>query len=539
VLKNITIRARTIALAVVGGGALLIVGFTALYTLNSMSHGIDQVLQQIDAKRTLLGKIQNHIGYGGMIHHFKNYVLRGDEKYADRFNVSVEQVQEAAARYARIGYANEQEKQSLLKGVSATDAYAAMLPAVSRMVKAGSAVGDIDAIVKINDQPYLDALVALDQQLTRYWENDTGELIHLINLANTVVIMLVPLMLLLLTGLGFWVVISINAPMVVLLRATERLSQGDLSARASISAANELGKLAHAFDAMADHLQELVGKVQDSGIQVASAATELAASARAQQVTASEQAATTSQMVVSTKEIASTARVLVENMDDLSHGADTASALAEEGRNDLLLMDASMKKMVEAVHDITSRLAVLNEKANSIGSIVDTIFKVADQTNLLSLNAAIEANKAGKHGLGFGVVATEIRRLSEQTAVSTWEIEQMVKEMQSAVSSGVTGMEKFSEDMHHGTAQVGQVGERLSRIVESMQQLAPHFDSVYEAMQAQSIGTDHINQGLEQVNQTVQGTAESMRESVLVVDQLNEASQRLQAAVMRFNVKVA
>ena len=335
---------------------------------------------------------------------------------------------------------------------------------------------------------------------------------------------------------GYWILRALNVPLEQLVQKTGQLAEGDLSVRVAVVAGNELGRLARAFNQMADSLQELVSRVQRSGIQVASSATEIAASVREQQATATEQAATTTEIVASTREIASTSRVLVKNMDEVAHVADAASALAEGGREDLGRMETTMNQMMEATRGIASRLAVLSEKAGNINTVVKTINKVADQTNLLSLNAAIEAEKAGEHGLGFGVVATEIRRLADQTAVATWDIEQMVKEMQSAVSSGVMGMEKFSEEVRQGVAQVGQVGERLARIVKSVQTLTPHFESVYEAMQEQSKSSEQISLALEQFNQTVQGTAEAMRESTQVVDQLNEASHRMQDAVAKFQV---
>jgi methyl-accepting chemotaxis protein WspA len=109
----------------------------------------------------------------------------------------------------------------------------------------------------------------------------------------------------------------------------------------------------------------------------------------------------------------------------------------------------------------------LNEKASNINQVVTTITKVADQTNLLSLNAAIEAEKAGEHGRGFVVVATEIRRLADQTAVASYDIEQLVKEMQSAVSSGVMGMDKFSEEVRRGVQEVEQVSGQLTQIIHT------------------------------------------------------------------------
>jgi len=336
--------------------------------------------------------------------------------------------------------------------------------------------------------------------------------------------------------LGYFIFSRLSAVLSHMIEKTRLFAAGDLSVRIEGVNDSALGRLAQAFNQMADSLQELVSKVQRSGIQVASSATEIAASVKEQQATATEQSATTTEIVASTKEIASTAKVLVRNMDEVAHVADSTSALAEAGREDLVRMEATMNQMMESTRGIASRLAVLSEKAGNINTVVTTINKVADQTNLLSLNAAIEAEKAGEHGIGFGVVATEIRRLADQTAVATWDIEQMVKEMQSAVSSGVMGMEKFSEEVRHGVDQVGQVGDRLSKIVKSVQALTPHFESVYEAMQAQSTGSEQISDALEQLGQTVQGTAEAMRESAMVVDQLNDASRRLQVAVSTFKV---
>ena len=132
-----------------------------------------------------------------------------------------------------------------------------------------------------------------------------------------------------------------------------------------------------------------------------------------------------------------------------------------------------MRQVTEASGVISAKLAVLNEKAGNINQVVTTITKVADQTNLLSLNAAIEAEKAGEYGRGFAVVATEIRRLADQTAVATCDIEQMVKEMQTAVSAGVMGMDKFSEEVRRGAQDVQQIGTQLGSIIQQVQALTP------------------------------------------------------------------
>jgi len=191
---------------------------------------------------------------------------------------------------------------------------------------------------------------------------------------------------------------------------------------------------------------------------------------------------------------------------------------------------------MEAAGSINAKLAVLNEKASNINQVVTTITKVADQTNLLSLNAAIEAEKAGEYGRGFAVVASEIRRLADQTAVATFDIEQTVKEIQSAVSAGVMGMDKFSEEVRRGMQEVQHVGGELSQIIQQVQALAPRVESVNEGMQAQATGAEQISQALTQLSEAAQQTVESLRHSTVAVDGLMEVSTGLRASVSRFKL---
>jgi methyl-accepting chemotaxis protein WspA len=192
---------------------------------------------------------------------------------------------------------------------------------------------------------------------------------------------------------------------------------------------------------------------------------------------------------------------------------------------------------MDASGSIHARLAVLSEKAGNISTVVTTIAKVVDQTNLLSLNAAIEAEKAGEYGRGFGVVATEIRRLADQTAVASSDIERMVKEMQSAVSAGVMGMDRFSEEVRRGVEVVTQVGGQLGEIIGQVQTLTPNFEAVNEGMQSQAVGSQQISEALSQLGEAAQQTVESLRQSNLAIEQLNEATSGLQSGVSRFKVQ--
>lgn len=315
-------------------------------------------------------------------------------------------------------------------------------------------------------------------------------------------------------------------------------SEGDLTAEMMVFSGKEnIDMVANSIAKMLESLNVLIAKVQQSGIQVTSSATEIAATAKEQEATATEQAATTNEIMNTAKQISNTSNNLLETMTEVAQVAETTANSASHSQSSLQRMESTMHQMMEATDSISSKLSVINEKAANINNVVTTITKVADQTNLLSLNAAIEAEKAGEYGAGFSVVATEIRRLADQTAVATWDIEQMVKEMQSAVSSGVMGMDKFTEEVRRGVEDVRSVGAQLADIIDHVQTLIPRFDMVHEGMQSQTTSASQISEAMIQLSETAQQTADSLRQSNGAIMQLKDAAQTLQEGVSRFKLK--
>jgi methyl-accepting chemotaxis protein WspA len=321
-----------------------------------------------------------------------------------------------------------------------------------------------------------------------------------------------------------------------LLDITTKAANGDLTGKVMVDGERAIDKLAEGIQQMLNNLNTLVSQVQRSGVQVTSSATQIAATAKEQQATVTEQAASTNEIMATATEISATTKQLATTVDEVATVAEETTIAATNGQEAVTRMESTMQHMSEATKSISSKLSVLSEKASNINNVVTTITKVADQTNLLSLNAAIEAEKAGEYGLGFAVVATEIRRLADQTAVATWDIEQMVKEMQSAVSAGVMGMDKFTEEVSRGVNEVQKVGSQLVNIIDQVQTLTPRFESVNEGMQSQSLGAEQISEGMVQLNETAQQTATSLRQSNQSIEQLNDAAHNLQHAVSQFKI---
>jgi methyl-accepting chemotaxis protein WspA len=335
---------------------------------------------------------------------------------------------------------------------------------------------------------------------------------------------------------GYLLLKAIMSPMKRIVSILEVMRSGDLSSRLNLERKDEFGAVETGFNDMMTELTSLVSQAQRSSVQVTTSVTEIAATSKQQQATATETAATTTEIGATSREIAATSRDLVRTMTEVTSAADQASILAGSGQQGLARMEETMHQVMGAADLVNAKLAILNEKAGNINQVVVTIVKVADQTNLLSLNAAIEAEKAGEYGRGFAVVATEVRRLADQTAVATYDIEQMVREIQSAVSAGVMGMDKFSEEVRRGMFEVTQVGEQLSQIIHQVQALAPRVLMVNEGMQAQATGAEQINLALVQLGDASSQTVESLRQASFAIDELSQVAVGLRSGVSRFKV---
>jgi methyl-accepting chemotaxis protein WspA len=336
---------------------------------------------------------------------------------------------------------------------------------------------------------------------------------------------------------SYILILSINLPLKKIVNSMKQVIKGDLTQHLEYGRHDEFGLLIKGFNRMVTYLRDLVSQIQQSGIQVTSSITELAATNKQQEVTANEHAATTSEIAASTTEIAATGAHLLATMKKVNSLTKNAAFAAEEGQAGLKAIDATMGKMEEATGSIVTKLQILNDKASNIAGVVKTINKVADQTNLLSLNAAIEAEKAGEYGSGFAVVATEIRRLADQTAVATFDIAQMVKEVQSAISAAVMGIDKFAEDAHASVKDVNRTSEQLSGVIEQVEVIEPQVETLTEGIDAQTQGATQISDAIGQLNEAAQQTAESLTQTSSSISQLHQAALGLQEGAARFKVE--
>ncbi|CAN5579086.1 Wsp signal transduction system chemoreceptor WspA [soil metagenome] len=320
----------------------------------------------------------------------------------------------------------------------------------------------------------------------------------------------------------------------VLLNRVTQMAEGasDLTARIPVDSKDEIGRLAQAINGLIGKVQNMVQRIRESSLQLSSTASEIAANAQQQEQSMRQLDDSTAQIAAAVHEISGNSRELSTTTSQISTQSNQTSQLASSGQERLALMQTNLQQLVESTASISNKLALIREKANNINQVVITITKVADQTNLLSINAAIEAEKAGEFGRGFMVVAREVSRLADQTAMATTDIDAMVRQMHDAVSAGVMQMDKFTDEVRTGVANVSEVNQQTDQIIDEVRNLGAHFQSLDEGMRQQALGAEHISQAILQVSA-------STKQSAAALAEFNAATRHLRSSVDMLNQEIA
>ncbi|GAK49355.1 methyl-accepting chemotaxis protein signaling domain protein [Candidatus Moduliflexus flocculans] len=330
----------------------------------------------------------------------------------------------------------------------------------------------------------------------------------------------------------------IRRPLLTVTSVAQQLTNLDLTVNITSSQRDEIGELLTSIHHMIEAFRSVISKVQRFGLHVMSSSTELSATAKEQEATMTMQMGSVRNVLHAMDEIVAVLNNLVQTMQHVSSKSEQTAEFANQGQTDLVHLGEVMQRMELVSNTISGRLKTIREKADNITTVVTTITKVADQTNLLSLNAAIEAEKAGELGRGFTVLASEIRRLADQTAIATLDIEQTVQEMRSAVSTGVSEMEHFMAEVRHSVADVDNIMGQLNRIIEQVKALSPDFEAVNISMTQQSQNASDVNQAMLRLSEELHQTAESFRETYLAIEQITTAARELRKETDRFKTNM-
>ncbi|HYN76256.1 MAG TPA: methyl-accepting chemotaxis protein, partial [Lamprocystis sp. (in: g-proteobacteria)] len=291
-------------------------------------------------------------------------------------------------------------------------------------------------------------------------------------------------------AVGLLVLITVPRPIVAAIEAlmagSLRIARGNLADPVEVASRDELGALADAFNRMRDNLLTLVQRIQRASVQLSSSINEIQAAATQQAASSAQQASAVNELSASLNEMSQSASTLVSSSETVGRNVDEIAAIVTDSNHKANQMMASMDAIGVSTRQTAERIKALNDKMDDINEAVTTISMVADQTTLLSLNASIEANKAGEMGKGFSVVAQEIRRLSDRSIDSAGNISGMVRDIQRATESSALAMDKSSEEIHHGVALVGETSQALVAINAAMDRIQEQMTMILESVRAQA-----------------------------------------------------
>ena len=546
--KNQSMQARLIFAFIFMGLLVLIVAVAGLSGSSRLSKHIDTLANNNVPSISGLwkineGKTQIESSERGLLD--VNLNKAGRQAEIERMDNAWKQIQEGFHQYELTSKSNA-EQQVYKDFLSKWEAWKKAHEEFLRLNQgnAAAAIKTIGKQVEANRQPSTaatDALLAvlkINEDLASETERASAKDISQVGFWAFVAILIGPGTAILF-GIFFSNTIAkpLGAKIAGVVEIAHKISAGDLTSQITLAdEQDEVGQLQNAFYTMNQDLNGLVNRIQRSGNQITSSTDRITASGRDLEATVAEQVASTNEVTATAHQIAATSKELVHTMEQVVVMAEQTTVAASNSKDNLSHINSVMYQLLAGTQVISAKLEVMNVRAHKIGRVVTTIMVVADRTNLLSLNAALEAERAGEYGVGFAVVAREIRRLADQTAVATLEIEQMIKEMQSAVAIGVTEMDKFTKSVVHSVEDVDRISEQVAQVILQVQGLTPRFEQVSQSVDEQSQGAQQISEAMEHLSQASQQTAGSLRETNYALEQLDEASYSLKTEIARFKV---
>lgn len=337
-------------------------------------------------------------------------------------------------------------------------------------------------------------------------------------------------------SIGFFIARSIANPLETVFATLQAMAGGNLSVRCNITSRDEMGMLSDELNIMADTIHETIARVTQNGLEVASAASQMHSTAEEMATGAEQAAAQTQTIATASEEMSATSSDIANNCH---MAASNASRVNEAAITSARIVDETisvMGQIARRVRDTASMVETLGNRSEEIGEIVSTIEDIADQTNLLALNAAIEAARAGEQGRGFAVVADEVRALAERTTKATKQIADTIKRIQAETRNAVASMEEGVCEVEKGTSDAAKSGEAIRSILEQIDNLSLQVNQIATAAEEQTATTGEITNNIQQITSAVQLTANGSHESAAAAAQLARLAEDLRSLMERFRL---
>ncbi|MHB0984561.1 MAG: methyl-accepting chemotaxis protein [Sulfuricella sp.] len=337
--------------------------------------------------------------------------------------------------------------------------------------------------------------------------------------------------------IAWWIIRSITSPLGQMRTTISEVEKnGDFTQRIPVSAEDEVGQTAKAFNNLMAELQSTFGQVLASVAQVSNSVQTLSDSSSQVATSSEHQSEATSAMAAAVEEMTVSINHVSDNARDAQEISSKSSGLSSQGSEIIQKAASEMVKISETVRQASQTIEALGQQSNQISTIVQVIKDVADQTNLLALNAAIEAARAGEQGRGFAVVADEVRKLAERTTKATEEITKMIGDMQSSAHAAVSTMSGAVTQVSDGVSLANEAGAAMVQIKGGAEQVVHVVNDITSALAEQSTASNDIAGQVEKVAQMTEENSAAAVETARAADHLQELALSMQKAVNRFKI---
>jgi len=413
-----------------------------------------------------------------------------------------------------------------------------VLPMIDLLQK--SAFSEADVLRKQTLEPAYDkasqAIDALIQYQVEQAKNEYDRVSLLTNFIYALSIGAVIAGLVLSVLIGLLIARSVSHGVTVLGQAAARLAKGDLTARAELNSKDELGDVANAFNQMAGNFASLIGELHQSADQVAGAAATLSNTSDRVSDVSKAQVENAGSAANSIEDLNAAVKEIAQRADSAVTAADEANVMSDHGQRVVAGAVQGIQQVASTVSEAAALIAALGQRSKEIGQIIQVIKDIAEQTNLLALNAAIEAARAGEQGRGFAVVADEVRNLAGRTAGATAEISNMIKTIQTETGSAVAAMENGTQQMEGGVDQANQAMQALQQINGSVKRVVEMIQGIAAATRSQSQATDTITIRVEKISEMAKDNSLHIDQTTQASHDLHKLSAHFQQLVSRFQV---
>lgn len=328
----------------------------------------------------------------------------------------------------------------------------------------------------------------------------------------------------------------ILAPVNKTVEVVQAVAEGDLTRRIGVDSHDEIGEMATHFNTLVEKLHEAMSHVAQSSNEVSQAASVLDSSTEQISSGVEEAALQVNSVATASEEMSKTTTEIAQNCVTAAKSSDAANESAVSGGAIINETIAVMNRINDRVKESADVIRNLGTRSDQIGNVVGLIDDVAEQTNLLALNAAIEAARAGEHGRGFAVVADEVRKLAERTSHATKEISATIRAMQQETKRAVSSMEEGVSEVNLGTNEAAKSGEALTGILSLINKVAGEINQIAVASEQETATTNEIASSIQQISAVMQETARRIQENSSASSQLADLSKGLEEMVGQFRL---